>query len=148
MNFSHIYSPYSSAHFDGFLVFGNVEAGWTTASPDRSPIVRFDVLTGIQSHPIYALDKLAVTIYSYCKVARILEVGDTQLQASFTCSWVSTKYYSNLIATHVEWHVSPRLRVAANQLAKDMESRKPSWTWPDTEIVLPGQRDTPRPLQE
>ena len=140
--FSHVYSPYASAHFDRFLVFSSVEAGLTTPSPSQSPIVRFGVLTGIQSHPIHALDRLAIVIYSYCKVASVLEMGETQLQASVTCSWVSTKKFSNLIATHVEWHVAPRVRVAAKKLIEDMDSNKPSWEWPQTEITLPGQYET------
>ncbi len=140
--FSRIYSPYATAHFDGNLLFGSAEAGLTTPSPSRSPIVRFEVLAGIQSHPVYALDRLAVVIYAYCKAARILEMGETHLQASITCSWVSTKTHSNLIAMHVEWHVSSRVRNAAKQLIEDMDSRKPSWEWPNREIALPRPPET------
>lgn len=132
------YLPSANAHFDGFILLDSVEAGLTTPSPSRSPIIYFQVSAGMQPHPVYALDRLAIVIYSYCKAAHVLD-HDTQMQAYFSCAWVSTAISSNLIATHVEWHVSTRMRTAAQKFIDDIDSSNPSWVWPKTEIRLPGQ---------
>jgi hypothetical protein len=140
--FAYTYTPYASAHFDGYILHNSIEAGLTTPSPSRYPIVRFKIVTGVQAHPIYALDRLAVTIYAYCKAASFLEMDETQVQAFLTAAWVSTNDYSNLVTTHIEWHVSPKLRVEAKKVISEMDKKGGPWQWPQGEIRLPSQRDT------
>jgi hypothetical protein len=135
--FSPQHTPYANARFDGYLVFDSVQAGMVKIGMSSAPVVRFNVVTGIQRHPVFALDKLAIVIFSYCKAAQELCMNDTQLQTSWTASWVSTDNYSNLVATHVEWHTSPKVRVAAQRMLAEFESGRPSW--PNDLLFFPGQ---------
>jgi hypothetical protein len=140
--FAYTYTPYASAHFDGYILHNSIEAGLTTPSPSRSPIVRFKIAAGVQAHPIYALDRLAVTIYAYCKAASFLEMDETQMQASLTATWISTDNCSNLVTTHIEWHVSSKLRVEAKKVISEMDKKGGPWQWPQGGVRLPNQRDT------
>lgn len=136
----HTAPPYAIARFDGALVFEDVQAGLITTGVTKSPIVHFDILAGMQTHPIWALDALAVKVYSYALAAKTLKLSQTQVQISVTASWVSTNEFSNLIATHIEWHVSPSIRNFMEHLM--LESKKSRTAeWPSTEIRLPVQPD-------
>jgi len=132
------YSPYAIAHFDGVLMFDSIQAGVMTIGITKSPVVRFRVLAGVQSHPIWSLDRLALTVYSYCDVAKDMQLTKTALQVSITASWVSTEQFSNLIATHVEWHTASNVRVAAQRILTDM-GNDGKRLWPLTEMSLPIQ---------
>ncbi len=135
------YSPYAIARFDGFVIFGDVQMGMMKTGITRSPIVKFSVVAGYQKHPVYALDRLALIVYSYCQAAKSAGIGETSLQASITASWVSTEQFSNIVATHIEWHTAMTIRPASQQILNDLiesQNRK----WPPTEITLPGQRPT------
>ena len=132
------YSPYAIARFDGVLMFDSIQAGVMTIGLTKSPILRFRVLAGVQSHPIWAVDRLALTIYSYCDVAKDMGLAKTALQVSITASWVSTEQFSNLIATHVEWHTASNVRAAAQRILTDM-GNDGKRLWPLTEMSLPIQ---------
>ncbi|HUI87520.1 MAG TPA: hypothetical protein VLX61_02220 [Anaerolineales bacterium] len=136
------YSPYAIARFDGVLMFDSIQAGVMTIGLTKSPIVRFRVLAGVQSHPIWSLDRLAITVYSYCDVAKDLHLAKTALQVSLTASWVSTEQFSNLVATHVEWHTAPGVRAAAQRILADM-GNDGNHLWPLTEMSLPIQERAP-----
>jgi hypothetical protein len=136
----HTAPPYAVARFDGALVFEGVQAGLLTTGVAKSPIVHFEVLTGLQTHPIWALDALAVKVYSYSLAAKSLKLSRTQLQISVTASWVSTNEFSILIATHIEWHVSPSIRNFMEHLMLESKKNK-AIEWPSTELHLPVQPD-------
>lgn len=139
-NVFHTAPPYAVARFDGALVFASVRAGLIATGVAKSPIVQFDVLAGVQTHPIWALDALAVKVYSYALAAKNLKLSQTQVQVSVTASWVSTSEFSNLIATYIEWHVSPSIRNSMDHLM--LETKKGQATaWPSTEMRLPIQDD-------
>ena len=95
-----------------------------TTGLTRSPIVYFKVLAGVQAHPVWALDDLAIEIYSCCQAAKEAGVSDTHLQVSVTGSWVSTENFSNIIASDVEWHIaSSNLRTKAERAIAEMRKR-------------------------
>jgi len=110
-----------------------------TTGLTKSPIVYFKVLAGVQSHPVWALDDLAIEIYSYCQAAKEEGVSDTHLQVSVTGSWVSTESFSNIIASDVEWHIaSSKLRTKVEHVIAEMKrSRKD--LWPLDPVTLPVQ---------
>lgn len=130
------HTPYAVARFDGALVYPSIRAGLMTTGLTKSPVVHFKVKAGVQSHPIWALDDLALEIYSYCLAAKEASASNTTLQVSVTASWVSTEKYSNLVATHIEWHTSPHLRVTAEHTYTTLRNNKRKG-WPVDEIQLP-----------
>jgi len=140
MSITHFTPPYAIARFDGALMFGDVQSGLMTTGAVQSPIVTFRVLAGAQIHPVWALDALAVKVYSYAYAARALKLGETQLQVSVTASWVSTCDYSNLIATQIEWHAPSNVRSFVERMIAEAKSGKFSADWPSTEMRIPSQK--------
>jgi len=133
------YTAYAVTHLDGSLLYSSVRAGLMTTGLTTSPIVHFKVLAGVQSHPVWALDDLAVQIYSYSQAANKAGVSDTHLQVSVTGSWVSAENFSNIIANYVEWHIpSSQLRGAAEKLYSEMR-RSRSNSWPASPLTIPVQ---------
>ncbi len=134
-----VHTAYAVAHLDGVLLYRDVRAGLMTTGLTKSPIVYFKVMTGIQSHPVWALDDLAIEIYSCCQAAKEEGVSDTHLQVSITGSWVSTENFSNIIASDVEWHIaSSNLRAKAERAIAQMK-RKGRDGWPLDSLTLPVQ---------
>ncbi len=133
------YSPYAVARFDGFLVFSDIQVGMVKTGITRSPAVKFGVVAGHQRHPVYALDHLALIVYSYCLAAREMKLDKAQLQVSITASWISTEQYSNLIAVNIEWHTAMSMRPVSQRMLAGLDGR-----WPVNEITFPGQRQNSR----
>ena len=132
------HTPYAAARFDGALQFNSLQAGIMLSGQTQSPIVRYEVLAGAQNHPVWSLDRLALIVYSYCEVAKAEKLEETSLQVSVTASWVSTDRFSNLIATHIEWHTSSTTRAAVQRMLAEMENGQEP-LWPLTEMRLPVQ---------
>ncbi len=134
-----VHTAYAVAHLDGVLLYHGVRAGLMAPGLTKSPIVYFKVLAGVQSHPVWALDDLAIEIYSCCQAAKEEEVSDTHLQVSVTGSWVSTENFSNIIASDIEWHIaSSSLRTKAERAMAEMR-RKGRDSWPLDPLTLPVQ---------
>ncbi len=134
-----VHTAYAVAHLDGILLYRDVRAGLMTTGLTKSPIVYFKVMTGVQSHPVWALDDLAIEIYSCCQAAKEEGVSDTHLQVSVTGSWVSTENFSNIIASDVEWHIaSSNLRTKAERAIAEMR-KKGKDAWPRNLLTLPVQ---------
>lgn len=134
-----VHTAYAVAHFDGALLYHAIRAGLMTTGLTKSPIVYFKVLAGVQSHPIWALDDLALEIYSCCQAAKEEGVSDTHLQVSVTGSWVSSENFSNIIASDIEWHIaSSSLRAKAERAIAEMR-KKGRNVWPQDPLVLPVQ---------
>lgn len=133
------YTAYTVTRLDGALLHNSICAGLMTTGLTKSPIVQFKVLAGVQSHPVWALDDLAIEIYSYCQAARGAGVSDTHLRISVTGSLVSAEQFSNVIAGCIEWYIpSGHLRTEAQRiLSKMMKSSKSSW--PAEVLSLPVQ---------
>ncbi len=134
-----VHTVYAVAHLDGALLYHCVRAGLMTTGLTKSPIVYFKVLAGVQSHPVWALDDLAIEIYSYCQAAKEEGVSDTHLQVSVTGSWVSTENFSNIIASDIEWHIaSSKLRTKVERAIAEMRSSRRD-SWPLDPVTLPVQ---------
>lgn len=134
-----VHTVYAVAHLDGALLYNCMRAGLMTTGLTKSPIVYFKVLAGVQSHPVWALDDLAVEIYAYCQSAKEEGVSDTHLQVSVTGSWVSTETFSNIIASDIEWHIaSSKLRTKVERQIADMR-RSGKKLWPLDPLILPVQ---------
>ena len=133
------HTPYSVARLDGAVLFNTLQAGLMTTGFTKSPIVHFKVLAGIQQHPVWSLDRTAIAVYSYCETARRLKIGNTQLQVNIMGSWVSSDDFSNIIATHIEWHTSKDVRDAAEKMIDDL-ARKNKSLWPVDSITIPVQK--------
>src|SRR5512138_110810 len=134
-----VHTAYAVAHLDGVLLFQGIRAGLMTTGLTKSPIVCFKVLAGVQAHPVWALDDLAIEIYSCCQAAKEEGVSDTHLQVSVTASWVSTENFSNMIASDIEWHIaSSTLRTKAERtIARLRKNGKDGW--PLDPLTLPVQ---------
>lgn len=132
------HTPYSVARLDGAVMFNTMQAGLMTTGLTKSPIVHFKVLAGIQQHPIWSLDRTALAVYSYCEAAKQLRIGETQLQVNILGSWISSDDFSNIVATHIEWHTSKELRDAAENMVDEL-ARKNKSLWPVNEINMPVQ---------
>ncbi len=131
------HTAYAVARFDGALLYDSVRAGLMTTGLTKSPIVHFKVMAGVQSHPVWALDDLAVEIYAYCQAAKGAGVSETHLQVSVTGSWVSADDFSNIIANYIEWHIaSSNLRTKAEHALADMKRSKRE-SWPSVALNLP-----------
>lgn len=133
------HTPYSVARLDGAVLFNTLQAGLMTTGLTKSPIVHFKVLAGIQQHPMWSLDRTAIAVYSYCETARRLKIGETQLQVNIMGSWVSSDDFSNIIATHIEWHTSKDVRDAAEKMIDEL-ARKNKSLWPVDSITIPVQK--------
>ncbi len=134
-----VHPAYAVAHLDGVLLYRCVRAGLMTTGLTKSPIVYFKVLAGVQSHPVWALDDLALEIYSCCQAAKEEGVSDTHLQVSVTGSWVSAENFSNIVASDVEWHIaSSNLRKKAERAIAEMKTRGRD-RWPLDPLTLPVQ---------
>lgn len=133
------YAPYAITRLDGALMFRGYRLGMTpVTSRERSLVILFTILAGVQEHPVYALDDLAVRVFAYCHTAIEMKLNPTQLEVSLTASLVSSKESSNLIATHVEWHTASTVRGAAEVLRNRLAAAD-NLAWPLEEINLPKQ---------
>ncbi|MBN2116283.1 MAG: hypothetical protein JW730_06925 [Anaerolineales bacterium] len=133
------YTAYAVTRLDGALLHSSICAGLMTTGLTKSPIVHFKVLAGVQPHPVWALDDLAVEIFSYCQAAKQAGVSDTHLQVSVTGSLVSVENFSNIIAGYIEWHIpSSQLRTEAERVLSKMR-RNGKTSWPVESLSLPVQ---------
>ena len=130
---------YSIARFDGALMYDDFRAGLMTTGITKSPIVQFKVKAGVQFHPAWAIDEMAIEIYCYCKAAQEASVSPTHLQVSVVASWVSAETCSNLIVTNVEWHIASKaLREYALRMYSDLSRKKKMPVdWPEDILTIP-----------
>ncbi|HXF85496.1 MAG TPA: hypothetical protein VNK49_08905 [Anaerolineales bacterium] len=131
---------YAIVRLDGAVMYDSIRAGLMKTGITQSPIVHFKVRAGVQHHPVWAIDELAVEIFSYCQVARASNVSLTHLQASITAMPVSGDLYSNLVATNIEWHIaSQRLREQALRVYSEAIQHKKKYPsdWPAEIMSIP-----------
>ena len=130
---------YSIARFDGALLYDDFRAGLMTTGITKSPIVHFKVKAGVQFHPAWAIDEMAIEIYCYCRAALEAGVSPTHLQVSVVASWVSAETCSNLIVTNVEWHIASKaLRERALRMYSEFSRKKGvPVDWPEDIITIP-----------
>ena len=133
------YQAYAIARFDGSIMFRDYKIGITPVTgEEQSLIMSFKILAGQQEHPLYALDELAVRMYSYCFTASARNLRSTQLQASVTASPLSNNRTTTLVLTHIEWHTDIETRSQAEALWSKLRiSDGIPDIWPQERIILP-----------
>ena len=130
---------YAISHLDGGLDCSSLSIGVLTSMPD-SPIVKAMVIAGRQAHPIWALDRLALVIFSYVEAAKYHHPsGPLPIQVNVRGSFISDASTSCIVAETIYWHTSERIRVDAERIiSKLVSSAKLTTHWPaKTKMGLP-----------
>jgi hypothetical protein len=127
------------SHIDGGLDCSSLSKGILRSMPD-SPIVKAMVIAGKQAHPIWAMDRLALVIYSYVQSAKYhYPRGPLPIQVNIRGSLVSNESTSCIVADSIIWHTSEAIRSDAERLiAKLTSDARLTSHWPETaEMALP-----------
>jgi hypothetical protein len=130
---------YATAHIDGGLDCSSLSIGILKSMPD-SPIIKVMVIAGQQTHPIWALDRLALVIYSYVQSAKYhYPQGPQPIQLNVRGSLISSENTSCIVADSIMWHTSESIRTDAERLiAKLTSDARLTTHWPTkTELALP-----------
>ena len=130
---------YAMSHIDGGLDCSSLSMGILKSMPD-SPMVKAMVIAGKQAHPIWAMDRLALVIYSYLQSAKYhYPRGPLPIQVNIRGSLVSNESMSCIVADSIIWHTSETIRVDAERLVAKLASDAHLTThWPaKTEMALP-----------
>jgi hypothetical protein len=130
---------YAMSHIDGSLDCSSLSMGILKSIPD-SPIVKAMVIAGKQSHPIWAMDRLALVIYSYVQSAKYhYPRGPLPIQVNIRGSLVSNESTSCIVADSIIWHTSETIRSDAERLIARLTSdaRMTSHWKATTEMSLP-----------
>ena len=106
----------ASARLDGLLVCESLQAGLLRDT--GGPAVRFGVSAGVQTHPVWALGRLAFVVYAFRQTSR----KDT-LEVCLGGGLVSSSRVSVLVVDHINWFTSQRLRIEAERLAMELYSQ-------------------------
>jgi hypothetical protein len=135
MNNSSSSTAYASARIDGALDCRTLKVGLLKV-PDRlTPVVTFHVLAGLQTHPVWALDRLAAVVYCYCLALRkhVASSGGGQLiEINLSASLVSGSDAVCVVASNINWHTSREIRSQAEAMIATMTSTGSRWAaqWP------------------
>lgn len=134
-----MFVTYASSYIDGGLDCSNLSIGVLKNVPG-TPVVRARVLAGQQSHPVWALDRLALTIYCYVESAKYHYPNGAQpIQINLRSALISDASTSCIVAESIVWHTSERIRHDADLLMSSLvSSTSLTAFWPSTtEMVLP-----------
>jgi len=134
---------YATSHIDGGLDCSNLSIGILKSLP-VSPIVKAKVIAGQQAHPIWAIDRLALVIYSYIQSAKYhYPRGPLPIQVNVRSSLISNENTSCVVVDSIIWHTSDTIRIDAERLIAKMNSAIPlTANWPTkTEMSLPVNRE-------
>ena len=132
-------STYASVRFDGSISCMTVRAGIIRTPGGSSPVVAFQVSAGIQTHPVWALDRLALVIFCYCKAAREGSIAGTGelIQVNVEGTLVSNDHTSVAVANSIHWHTSKRVRELAENMISEMANGVYTREWPQISLTLP-----------
>ncbi len=131
---------YATSHIDGGLDCSSLEIGVLKSAPDI-PAIKAMIIAGKQRHPVWAIGKLALVIYSYANIAKKHYPKQLEpVQLNIFGTLVSDERGSSIIAQSVTWHTSEAIRSEAELLISQLASRsRLSAYWPtDREIMLTG----------
>lgn len=104
-------------HIDGVLECASLRIGlWKTVSD--TPLARVVLAAGVQRHPAWALDRLAVVMYAYVQAARRHNLETIQVNAHGTL--VSDTTSSCVILRSVTWHAPRQVRADAERMTAEM----------------------------
>ena len=135
---------YATSHIDGGLDCSSLSIGILKSMPD-SPIIKAMVIAGQQAHPIWALDRLALVIYSYIQSAKYhYPRGPLPIQVNVRSSLISNINTSSIVADSIIWHTSESIRSDAERLIVKLTSDAQLTThWPTrVEMTLPINGET------
>jgi hypothetical protein len=130
---------YAISHIDGGLECSSLSMGILKSMPD-SPMVKATVIAGKQAHPIWAMDRLALVIYSYAQSAKYhYPRGPLPIQVNIRGLLVSNENTSCIVADSIIWHTSEAIRSDAERLIATLTSdaRLTSHWLAKTEMSLP-----------
>jgi hypothetical protein len=127
-------TTYSGVYLDGMLDCGSVRPGLLSALPD-TPLVRVSIQTGIQRHPAWALDRLAVVIHAYAETS--LKHGNPTIQVNAHGTLFSDVNASYVVLRSVTWHTSQRVRAEAERVIALMTASASRSAWPRNEEIFP-----------
>ena len=132
-------STYASVRFDGSISCTTVRAGIIQTPGGFSPVVSFQVSAGVQTHPVWALDRLAIVVFSYCKTAKQGSLAGTGefIQVNVEGTLVSGERASISVANSVHWHTSKIVRELAESMIADMSNGAFARQWPQISLTLP-----------
>lgn len=135
---------YATSHIDGGLDCFSLSIGILKSMPN-SPIAKAMVIAGQQAHPIWALDRLALVIYSYAQSAKYhYPHGLQPIQVNIRGSLISNASTSCIVGDSIVWHTSETIRTDAERLIAKLTSDAHLTThWPaKTKMNLPVNSET------
>ena len=121
----------ASARLDGLFVCETLQAGLLRTT--SSPVVCFGVSAGLQTHPVWALGRLAFVAYAYGQTCKGKDV-----EVCLGGGLLSNTRVSILIVDHIQWHVPSRVSTVAERLAAELylQENLPE-QWPLKVLSLP-----------
>ena len=126
---------YASARIDGVLDCKTMKIGILKTPPQSTPVVAFQVLAGLQRHPVWAIDRLAAVVYCYCQAVRKhaeSSNGSQLIELNLSANLVSGSEAVCIIASSIHWHTSKEIRDQAEAMIAAMTCSTSRWTdrWP------------------
>ena len=126
---------YASARIDGVLDCKTMKIGILKTPPQSTPVVAFQVLAGLQRHPVWAIDRLAAVVYCYCQAVRKhaeSSHGSQLIELNLSANLVSGSEAVCIIASSIHWHTSKEIRDQAEAMIAAMTCSNSRWTdrWP------------------
>ena len=126
---------YASARIDGVLDCKTMKIGILKTPPQSTPVVAFQVLAGLQRHPVWAIDRLAAVVYCYCQAVRKnaeSSNGSQLIELNLSANLVSGTEAVCIIASSIHWHTSKEIRDQAEAMIAAMTCSNSRWTdrWP------------------
>ncbi len=113
---------YATSHIDGGLDCSSLSIGVLRSMPD-SPVVKVMVIAGKQAHPVWALNRLALVIYSYVQSAKYhYPCGPLPIQVNIRSSMISNENMTCIVADSISWHTSELIRTDAERLIAKLSS--------------------------
>jgi hypothetical protein len=119
-------TTYASARLDGIFICDTLQAGILRNT--NSPVVSFTVEAGVQTHPVWALDRLAFVVYSYCRASK-----ENPVEVNLEGTLISNESVSVIVANRIQWHTSRKIRTNAERMISEMRLER----WPKTMLELP-----------
>ncbi len=110
-------TPYALAHIDGELDCATIKTGIFETWGKR-PTAFFQVIAGLQRHPVWAMDRLAAEVYCYSQAAT--KNGLTRIEINVIADLVSGNWTTCPLASRIIWHTSSKVRTQAEAMVTTM----------------------------
>jgi hypothetical protein len=119
---------YASAHIDGVLDCRSLKVG-ILETPQPTPVAFFQVIAGVQRHPVWAIDCMAAFVYCYCHAADDHDQGVIEL--NLTGNLISGEQTACVVVSNILWHTSKHIRSQAETMAASMINKGKGRSWAD-----------------